>query len=114
MRNQRNNRNGKLTQKNNFLTPKIIWGSTFVVWLIIMIDSFMQHNGIIINILLTMIFWGLGFIVYRTTQKPGQLTVRAAREGVLKALWHQMFRGSSKADHRDSRVKRSQFQRNHR
>ena len=112
MRNNRRNGGGKLTQKNNFLSPKVIFGATFVVWAIIMVDSFMQHNGIIINILLTMIFWGLGVIAYRTTQKPGQLTRQAAREGVWKALWHSMFRGSSKADHRDARVKRSQ--RNHR
>lgn len=96
-------KNSKLTQKQTIYSPKFIFGTTFVVWAFFMVDSVMQHNGIIINILLSIIFWSLGFIAYRTTQQPGSFTRRVAKVG----FWKAIFGSKSNIDNRDARARRN-------
>ncbi|MDE7056135.1 hypothetical protein [uncultured Lactobacillus sp.] len=99
----RERKKSKLNVRQRIYTPKFIFGTTFIVWALMMIDNYFQHNSLWVGFLLTFVFWGVGIIAYRTTQQPGQFTKRVAKYGFFKAI----FSGRSNVDRRDARARRN-------
>lgn len=105
-----NESNTKLNQKQTVLKPIYIWGITFLILAIFEIDSILQKNSIVIDLLIAFIFLFLGLIVYRSTQKPGSFTRKVSELGFWKATGQELvsvFSAKKARDTTNSRIKRN-------
>lgn len=107
---KQNNSDSKLTQKQVFFTPKVIWCVTLFLLVIFEIDSVLQKNSIIVDILIACIFLALGCIAHRATQKPGAFTHKVAEMGFWKATLSEItgiFSAQKAGDNINTRRKRN-------
>lgn len=105
-----NESNTKLNQKQTVLKPIYIWGVTLLILAIFEIDSILQKNSIVIDLLIAFIFLFLGLIVYRSTQKPGSFTRKVSELGFWKATGQELvsvFSAKKARDTTNSRIKRN-------
>ena len=80
-------RNNRINQKSSFDKPRLILAGTFIVWVLITLDSVSQHNQLITTVLLSVAIWTAGLIGFKTASKPGEFTQRAREVGFFKALF---------------------------
>ena len=80
-------RNNRINQKSSFDRPHLILAGTFIVWVLIALDSISPHNQIITTVLLSGAIWTAGLIGFKTASKPGEFTQRVRDVGFFRALF---------------------------
>jgi hypothetical protein len=96
-------RNTRINQKSSFDKPRLILAGTFIVWVLIAVDSISQHNQLITTVLLSVAIWTAGLIGFKTTSKPGEFTQRVRDVG----FWRALFSSGKNTSNVNSRRRRN-------